>query len=212
MHRCATLAGDTAQRIHMDAGFKDWKKVLSDLGMNAVEIEPLRIAYRSTKEVLEVARHVLGPLADPEPPIANRSGAPVELHEFPSPGAAVGFLADALRPLASREPNATVAILARHPEQADNYYSALRMADIPNLRRIRSFEFAFRPGVEVTDVKQVKGLEYDYVILVDVNASTYPTEDDARHLLHIGATRAAHQLWIITTADPSPLLPPWLQA
>ncbi len=212
VHRCATLAGDTAQRIHMDAGFKDWKKVLSDLGMNAVEIEPLRIAYRSTKEVLEVARHVLGPLADPEPPIANRSGAPVELHEFPSPGAAVGFLADALRPLASREPNATVAILARHPEQADNYYSALRMADIPNLRRIRSFEFAFRPGVEVTDVKQVKGLEYDYVILVDVNASTYPTEDDARHLLHIGATRAAHQLWIITTADPSPLLPPWLQA
>jgi len=212
VHRSATLAGDTAQRIHMDAGFKDWKKVLSDLGMSAVEIEPLRIAYRSTKEVLAVARHVLGPLADPEPPIAHRSGAPVELHEFPSPGAAVAFLADALRPLAIREPNATIAILARHPEQADNYYSALRMADIPHLRRIRSFEFSFKPGVEVTDVKQVKGLEYDYVVLVDVNASTYPTEDDGRHLLHIGATRAAHQLWIITTADPSPLLPPWLRA
>ncbi|HTJ80410.1 MAG TPA: 3'-5' exonuclease, partial [Polyangiaceae bacterium] len=212
VHRSATLAGDTAQRIHMDAGFKDWKKVLSDLGMSAVEIEPLRIAYRSTKEVLDVARHVLGPLADPEAPIAHRSGAPVELHEFPSPGAAVAFLADALRPLSIREPNATVAILARHPEQADNYYSALRMADIPNLRRIRAFEFAFKPGVEITDVKQVKGLEYDYVVLVDVNSTTYPTEDDARHLLHIGATRAAHQLWVITTAEPSPLLPPWLRA
>ncbi|NUP09421.1 MAG: ATP-binding domain-containing protein [Polyangiaceae bacterium] len=212
VHRSATLAGDTAQRIYLDAGFKDWRVVLDDLGLSRVDIEPLRIAYRSTKQVLEIARHVLGPLADPTPPVANRNGAPVELHEFPSPGAAVAFLADALRPLFAREPNATVAILARLPEQADNYYSALKMADIPNLRRIRAFEFAFRPGVEVTDVKQVKGLEYDYVVLVDVNASTYGKDDESRHLLHIGATRAAHQLWLVTTADPSPLLPESLRA
>lgn len=212
IHRSATLAGDTAQRIHMDSGFKDWSKVLDDLGMSRVDIEPLRIAYRSTKEVLEVARHVLGPLADPTPPVAHRSGAPVELHEFPSPGAAVGFLADAIRPLFMREPNATLAILARFPEQADAYFSALKMADIPNLRRIRAFEFAFRPGVEVTDIKQVKGLEYDYVVLVDVNASTFPLDDEARHLFHIGATRAAHQLWLVTTAEPSPLIPPWMRA
>jgi DNA helicase-2/ATP-dependent DNA helicase PcrA len=210
-HRSATLAGDTAQRIHLDSGFKDWKKVLTDLGTSAVEIEPLKIAYRSTRQVLELARHVLGPLADPEPPLANRSGAPVELHEFPSPGAAVAFLADALRPLFMREPNATVAVLARHTEQADAYWQALRMADIPHLRRIRAYEFAFRPGVEVTDVKQVKGLEYDYVVLVDVNASTYQDDDESRHLLHIGATRAAHQLWLVTTSDPSPLLPAWLR-
>lgn len=212
IHRSATLAGDTAQRIHMDSGFKDWSRVLDDLGMSRVDIEPLRIAYRSTKEVLEVARHVLGHLADPTPPVAHRSGAPVELHEFPSPGAAVGFLADALRPLLMREPNANVAILARFPEQADAYFSALKMADIPHLRRIRAFEFAFRPGVEVTDIKQVKGLEYDYVILVDVNATTFPDDDEARHLLHIGATRAAHQLWLVTTAEPSPLIPPALRA
>ncbi len=211
VHRSATLAGDTAQRIYLDAGFKDWRAVLDDLGMSRVDIEPLRIAYRSTKEVLELARHVLGPLADPTPPVANRSGAPVELHEFPGPGAAVGFLADSLRPLFMREPNATVAILARLPEHADAYYSALQMADIPHLRRIRSFEFTFRPGVDVTDIKQVKGLEYDYVVLVDVNASVYQTDDESRHLLHIGATRAAHQLWLVTTAEPSPLLPAYLR-
>ena len=207
LHRSATLAGDVAQRIHLDSGFGDWKAVLSDLGLATVEIEPLRIAYRSTAEALAGARHVLGPLADPEPPVANRHGAPVELHEFPSAGAAVAFLADALRPLFSREPNATVAILARHPEQADSYWQALKMADIPHLRRIRAFEFAFKPGVEVTDIKQVKGLEYDYVVLVDVNATTYSKDDESRHLLHIGATRAAHQLWLITTAEPSPLIP-----
>jgi len=50
-------------------------------------------------------------------------------------------------------------------------------------------------------------LEFDYVILTDVNAANYPDTLEARHLLHIAATRAAHQLWIIVTGDPSPLLP-----
>jgi DNA helicase-2/ATP-dependent DNA helicase PcrA len=208
--RSVTLAGDTAQRLHMDSGFRDWSAVLADLGLSHVNIEPLRIAYRSTREVLEVARAVLGPLADPTPPVAPRTGAPVEHHHFPSPGAAVAFLADAIRPLFSREPRATLAILTRHPEQADLYYEALRMAEIPNLRRIRAFEFAFRPGVEVTEIRQVKGLEYDYVVLADVNASSFPEDDESRHLLHIGATRAAHQLWILSTGQPSALIPAWL--
>jgi DNA helicase-2/ATP-dependent DNA helicase PcrA len=43
--------------------------------------------------------------------------------------------------------------------------------------------------------------------LVEVNEGSYPLEDEARHLLHIGATRAAHQLWIMTAGKPSPLLP-----
>lgn len=205
--RSVTLAGDTAQRLHMNSGFRDWRQVLDDLGLRAVDVEPLRIAYRSTAEVLHLARAVLGPLADPEPPVASRHGAPVEHHHFPSPGAAVAFMAEALRPLFVREPRATVAILARHPEQADVYYEALKMAEVPHLRRVRSYEFAFKPGVEVTDVRQVKGLEYDYVVLVDVNRTSYPGDDESRYLLHIGATRAAHQLWLISTSEPSPLIP-----
>ena len=210
-HRSITLAGDTAQRLHMDSGFRDWRAVLDDLGLSRIDVEPLRIAYRSTREVLAFARAVLGPLADPTPPVAPRSGAPVEHHHFPSPGAAVGFLADAIRPLFSREPRATMAILTRHPEQADMYYGALQMAEIPNLRRIREYEFAFKPGVEVTEIRQVKGLEYDYVVLVDVNSSVFPTDDESRHLLHIGATRAAHQLWVLSTSTPSRLIPDWLE-
>jgi DNA helicase-2/ATP-dependent DNA helicase PcrA len=206
--KSVTLAGDTAQKIFLDNGFLDWKGTLGHLGLEHVTIEPLRIAYRSTREVLEVARYALGPLADPEPPVANRSGAPVEAHRFPDQGAAVAFLADALRPLFAREPRATVAILARWPEQADAYYDGLARAEVPNLRRVRVQDFAFKPGVEVTDVRQVKGLEYDYVILVDVNANVFPADDEARHLFHIAATRAAHQLWLVVTGAPSPLVPP----
>ncbi|HRC54966.1 MAG TPA: ATP-binding domain-containing protein [Kofleriaceae bacterium] len=54
---------------------------------------------------------------------------------------------------------------------------------------------------------QVKGLEFDYVVMADVNAASYPDASWARHLLHIGVTRAAHQLWLVSTGEPSPLIP-----
>jgi DNA helicase-2/ATP-dependent DNA helicase PcrA len=202
-----TLAGDTSQKLFLDNGFGDWRGVLAHLALAHVAIEPLRIAYRSTREILALARQAMGPLADAVPPEAPRTGAPVEAFRFPAVGAAVAFLAEALRDLGQREPRATVALLARHPEQADRYYEGLRRADVPALRRVRAQEFAFRPGVEVTDVRQVKGLEFDYVVMLDVNASSYGRDDESRHLFHIGVTRAAHQLWLVVTGEPSGLLP-----
>ena len=201
-----TLAGDTSQRLFLDNGFGDWRGVLAHLGLAHVAVEPLRIAYRSTREIMTVARAAMGPLADPEAPEAPRHGAPVEVFRFPGVGAAVAFLAEALRDLAAREPRATVALLARYPEQADRTYEGLRRAEVPALRRVRAQEFAFRPGVEVTDVRQVKGLEFDYVVMLDANATSYGRDDESRHLFHIGVTRAAYQLWLVATGAPSPLL------
>ncbi len=202
-----TLAGDTAQRLHMDNGFSDWKTVIGDLGLSHVEVEPLKLSYRSTAEILEVAEHVLGPLAPEDPPQATRHGAPVELFQSGDTGDSVAFLAEALRELSIAEPRASIAVIARYAEQADLYYDGLKRGDVPYLRRITEQDFPFKPGVDVTDIRQVKGLEFDYVILVEVTESAYPVEIDARHLLHIGATRAAHQLWLLSSGSPSKLLP-----
>jgi DNA helicase-2/ATP-dependent DNA helicase PcrA len=208
--RSVTLAGDTAQRLLLDNGFSDWARVLGDLGLSRVEVEPLKIGYRSTLEVLQFAREVLGPLADPEPPLATRSGAPVEFHGFQDPGAAVAFLGQALRDLMTEEPWANVAVVARDPARAALYHDGLLRAEVPRLKLVTDQDFTFRPGVEVTDIRQVKGLEWDYVVLVDVNRTWYPADDEARHLLHIGATRAAHQLWVLSTGAPSALVPEYL--
>ncbi len=202
-----TLAGDTAQRLFLDNGFGDWHAVLGQLGLSHVAIEPLRIAYRSTREILALARHAMGSLPIDVPAEAKRSGAPVEAFRFAAVGAAVAFLAEALRDLAVREPRATVALLARYPEQADRYYEGLRRAEVPSLRRVRAQDFSFRPGFDLTNVRQVKGLEFDYVVLLDVNGSSYGSDDESRHLFHIAATRAAHQLWLIVTGAPSALIP-----
>jgi DNA helicase-2/ATP-dependent DNA helicase PcrA len=214
--RSVTMAGDVAQRLHMDNGFEGWPQLLEAIrprrpGENVdaepIAIEPLRVQYRSTHPIIELSQQVLGPLADPESGNAIRGGAPVELFRFSHNGEAVAFLGEALRELMQSEPRASIALIARYPEQADVYYRGLINAEVPHLRRIAEQDFPFKPGIDVTDVRQVKGLEFDYVVLLEVSRASYPVNDESRHLLHIAATRAAHQLWVTTSGEPSLLLP-----
>jgi DNA helicase-2/ATP-dependent DNA helicase PcrA len=206
-HRSVTLAGDVAQAIAPEHGFSSWSQMLDDLGIPHERVEPLRVSYRSTREIVDCAEHVLGHLVGDVRPVAPRTGAPVESFGFASAGEATEFLSHALTELLRAEPTASVALVARHPEQARIYHEALATAEVPSLRLIADQDFPFSAGIDVTDVRQTKGLEFDIVILLDVNESAYPQNDEARRLLHVAMTRAAHQLWVTYTGVPSPLLP-----
>lgn len=202
-----TLAGDTAQKLIFDNGFDTWDKMLEDVGVAGVKIDQLKVSYRSTRPVVEFSRHVLGPLADPDPPQVPRDGAPVEQFRFGSTGEAVAFLGAQLRSLVLRERKANIAVISRYKAQSDMYYEGLRNSEVPGLRRVHGKDFSFAPGIDVVEVSQIKGLEYDYVILTEVNENSYPERTESRHLLHIAATRAVHQLWVVSTGKPSTLLP-----
>jgi len=205
--RSVTLAGDTAQAIAPEHGFSAWTELLDFLDISHERVEPLRVSYRSTREIVDVAEHVLGPLMGDVRPVAPRAGAPVEAFPFSSAGECAEFLSHALKELVRNEPDASVALLARHPEQARLAYEALLHAEVPALRLVADQDFSFAPGIDITDVRQSKGLEFDIVILLEVTDASYPETDDARRLLHVAMTRAAHQLWITHVGAPSPLLP-----
>src|SRR4029453_1388038 len=97
------------------------------------------------------------------------------------------------------------------PEQARLYFDALAAAEVPHVRLVAAQDFSFRPGIDVTDVRQTKGLEFDIVILVDVNEESYQENDHARRMLHVAMTRAAHHLWVTSTGVPARLLPEYLR-
>ena len=139
-----TLAGDTAQRLSLDSGFGDGGALLKVTGIKANVLPALAISYRSTRQVMKLAREILGPLAPDINTQDAREGAPVQHLCFDGVGEAVLFLADALNGLRDRERNATVALIAKDPEIADAYYSGLRRADVQDLRRVRDQEFSFR--------------------------------------------------------------------
>jgi DNA helicase-2/ATP-dependent DNA helicase PcrA len=157
---------------------------------------------------MDFAQAVLGPLWEEDAAAtATRSGPPVEIFGFGDAGACVAFLADALRQLVQDEPLASVAVLAPDAERAEVYADGLEASEVPRLRRVESGRFSFTPGIEVAEIEQAKGLEFDYVVLVDVSGARFPDSARTRRLLHVGATRAIHQLWVTYAGSPSPLLP-----
>jgi len=206
-HRSITLAGDTQQHLVEHSGFTSWSQFLQSLGLPGTAVETLRVSYRSTRQILDFALTLLGDLReDEEPPVATRSGPPVELFRFTDRGACVGFLADALQTLSAQEPLASVAILTPSSDASALYYDGLSKNDLLPVRRVENQDFSFAPGIEVTEIEQVKGLEFDYVILVDVDDINYPDAAASRRRLHVGATRAVHQLWLTTVGTQSSLL------
>lgn len=205
--RSVTIAGDKAQKMIFDNGFVDWPQLLDDAGLPHVAIQPLKITYRSTRQIMALARHVLGPLHDPGDDLIARDGAPVSYFGFSDMGEAVAFLGESLRNLMASEPSASVALICRYPQQAEAYYEALYIAEVPRLRLVNRQNFTFLPGIDVTDVRQVKGLEFDYVIILDPTRQNFPEHDQSRHLMHIAATRSAYQLWLVCSGEPSPLVP-----
>jgi len=204
-----TLAGDTAQRVVFDNGFSRWTEVMPYLPKGTSLLPPLKVSYRSTRQIMELARHILGDLTHDWSSREVRSGPEVTLTQLETEGEAAATLADALKSLSAEEPLATVAVVTRTPAQARRVFDALKRFKVPRLRLVSDQDFPFTSGVDLTDILQIKGLEYDYVIGLDVNEESYPKDNPSRHLLHILATRAAHQLWLLNggPTPPSKLLP-----
>jgi len=211
--RSLTLAGDTQQHVLQEAGFTNWEEFFGHLGVKGTAVNTLKVSYRSTQPIVDFALKGLGPLAeDDEPPRGSRDGAPVEVFSFGDHGECLVFLVDALRELENSEPKASVALLARSPDMADLYYEGLEKAGLNKLKRVANQDFSFAAGIEVTDVQQAKGLEFDYVVMIDVSAESWPATPAARRQMHVGATRAAHQLWVTSVGELSPIVVEAMQA
>lgn len=205
--RSLTLAGDTQQHVMQEAGFTSWSDFFRHLGIEGTSIETLQVSYRSSDEIARFGHSVLGPLREEDIPlITTRSGPPVELFHYTDHGACISSLADALTRLFDAEPLASVALLTPSSELSELYYEGLDNCDVPRLHRVVQQDFRFAPGIEITEIEQVKGLEFDYVVLIDVSEKHYRDDATARRLLHVGATRAVHQLWLTSIGNPSPVV------
>ena len=211
-HPSVTLAGDLDQRIMLGRKHETWEESLTHLTLpdgskpDVTALAPLKIGYRSTNEIMTAAKTVIGEHSVNTDWHSTRHGAPVDVFRFRERGAMVAFLADTLEDLAIREPLASVAVLTRTRETALALYEGLQITDLANLRFISDQEFSFTPGIDVTDISQTKGLEFDTVVIADADASTYGPDIRSRQLLYVGLTRAAHQLWLLHCGNPSKLI------
>jgi DNA helicase IV len=200
-----TVAGDDLQKTGTGPEFQGWDRQLSDLGVPNAAKRALSISYRCPLPIAQVASRILGPLAHAPTPHNGKPGAPVGWYRFPNFGAQTLFLQDAIADLVGREPRASVGLLTRSPSGAARWAEAL--AHLPEVRLVRDGSFTFEPGLDVCEVAEAKGLEFDYVIVPDADSVCYPEGNDSRRILHVAATRAMHQLWLCFVGSPSAILP-----
>lgn len=186
-----TILGDLSQAIYDYQGIEDWsafKEVFQETGYYE-----LTRSYRSTKEIIEFAN---GIIKNAEIPVGLampvfRSGEEVKIihteEQFTE-------IVKTLKHLQSEDVK-TIAVIGRTDGECRDIYEKLTNAGLA-VNFIEADQSKYEGGISVVPVYLAKGLEFDAVLLIDVDAEHYKnTKHDAK-LLYVGCTRSLHDLWI----------------
>jgi len=188
------VAGDAAQQVDPAANFRGWDVTLRELGAAEHRKAVLEVSYRCPPEVTEFARALR----------VDGGRASFPLARFHDECHLAAWLVEALRDLDAEDPTAASAVICRTPQAAEQLARLVKMALPANLALEGAFTFG--PGAQVTCVPEVKGLEFDHVVVPDAGAGRYADTAEARRALYVAATRASAQLVLAAAGTPSPLL------
>ncbi|EOQ12846.1 UvrD-helicase domain-containing protein [Bacillus cereus] len=196
-----TILGDLSQAIYDYQGIEDWnafKEVFQETGYYE-----LTRSYRSTKEIIEFANEII---KNAEIPVGLatpvfRSGEDVKVihaeNQFTEIVKTVKHLQNA--------DVKTIAVIGRTEDECRGIYVKLTNAGL-TVNVIEANQSKYEGGISVVPVYLAKGLEFDAVLLIDVDEEHYKnTKHDAK-LLYVGCTRSLHDLWVFHSGEASPLI------
>ncbi|MBJ8105420.1 MULTISPECIES: HelD family protein [Bacillus cereus group] len=196
-----TILGDLSQAIYDYQGIEDWgafKEVFQETGYYE-----LTRSYRSTKEIIEFANEII---KNAEIPVGLatpvfRSGEDVKVIHTEDQ------FTDIMKTLQhlQNEDVKTIAVIGRTDDECRVIYEKLTNAGL-TVNVIEADQSKYEGGISVVPVYLAKGLEFDAVLLIDVDEEHYKnTKHDAK-LLYVGCTRSLHDLWIFHSGEVSPLI------
>lgn len=198
-----TVAGDLNQKINPKVEFMGWEAVGRELGVELGTVARLDLAHRCTGPIMRLADRIAGDTS----PTAREGVAPMVVR-VPEERRAE-LTAERVSSFLAANPSAHACVVVRHREQVpavrDALAAALEPAGIP-VRLGRNESFVFAPGVTVTNLRQVKGLEFDYVLGFGAGAEEYPDSLEGRRNLYTLVTRARERLDFVHAGELPPLL------
>lgn len=196
--RSLTVCADAKQKILDFVDDKCFGDFHADLKRQGLSLGNLGISYRSTRPIMELAGKVSGkPVGE-----VKSDGPEPRFHAHISEQTALERLRASLQALARQEPNSLTAVVCRYKKESEMVFRAIR--GVPGARTILSF----KPGIVVTNVHQIKGLEFSNVILWNPTGRSYPQTRIGRNLLYVAITRASKRLAVFHHEPLSALLRP----
>lgn len=196
--RSLTVCADEKQKIldFVDSsGFANFQLELHKAGLSSGELD---VSYRSTRQIMALAAKVSGRALGK---VVNEGSEP-RFHSFGSQHDALSQLRNSLGVLLKREQKSLTAIICRFKHEALTVYAALK--GLPGVR-LQTADLSFEPGILITNVHQVKGLEFSGVILWNPSPKSYPATELGKNLLYVSITRASERLAVYHSEPLSPL-------
>lgn len=199
-----TILGDLSQSIHAYQGITDWQSFVKLFDADKAAYYQLDVSYRSTTEIIEFANRIVTrfpgfTLAKP----VFRSGEPVRVCRVSEPER-FNAVAESIRAFKNADAN-TIAVITRTEADAQAYQQGLCAVGIDS-HLLTAHDQRYGGGISVLPVYLAKGLEFDGVVLVDVDEINYDDTPQSARLLYVGCTRALHHLYVQHTVDKSPLI------
>ena len=203
-----TIAGDLAQSIIPPFYIKNWQTVLDlvdGIAQKQTSFHQLQRCYRTTVEIIEYANNIFAkkfPVGYKLPEAVLRHGEPVEELTL-----ACEFAKCAKKEIDSfvekikvqfEKGAITCAVLCRDKKHAIEIHSILKEYESKIGRDVVNYsESDYKQGVLILPIEQAKGLEFDSVMIMDINNERYPDTELTWRLLYVGMTRALHRLIVV---------------
>jgi DNA helicase-2/ATP-dependent DNA helicase PcrA len=191
-----TVFGDTLQS-YRSLEMTSWEQIKTH-GKSNWTVEYLTKTFRTAKPIVKVAKEILHDAGHDTSWIDpfDRTGKPVTYLRTKK--------SNELRTLLRQWQNEgfSICIITPTMERASFLHTKLQL----ETQLIRSETTKVNNQIIISTIDYLRGMEFDAVLLLDVNESTYPEDAKEARRLYVSLTRALHEVIIHTTNEFSPLL------
>ena len=196
-----TILGDISQGIYSYRGTNSWERINEKIFDNQSNIKYLKKSYRTTIEIMNEANKILSTVQNDKniklaEPVA-RHGEDVKYEKFTEFEDKIKKIKDFVNRMKLKKYK-NIAIISKTNKECQMLYEKLK-EDIQDINLITEKIKNYNGGVTIVSSYFSKGLEFDCVIITDLDEYDESCLD--KKLLYIGFTRAMHVLEILENSN-----------
>ena len=199
-----TILGDIAQGVHSYRGIDNWKKFIDvEFPEGDVVYTTLEKTYRTTKEIMHKANEVIEKLPEFEKqfivkgqPVIDRKDS-IHISQMQNEDETIK---ECIKKIEEYTENGfkSIAIIGKDIDECKTIKKQIDKYN-KNVKLIQSKDSEYNAGISIVPSYLAKGLEFDSVILFNVNDEKYKNTVLDIKLLYVAITRAMSKLDVFYT-------------
>lgn len=206
-----TILGDIAQGVHSYRGIENWKKFMDvEFPDGNVSYTTLEKTYRTTKDIMKQANEVIDKLPEYEKqyiikgePVVNRPDS-IYIDKKESEEEIINSIHLKIKEYLEKGYK-SIAIIGKDIDECKFIKKKLEKLN-KDVKLIQSKDSEYNAGISIVPSYLAKGLEFDCVMLFNVNNEKYKNTVLDIKLLYVAITRAMSKLDVFYVGNISEIM------